>query len=47
MESNTVRERVVVAENLTKVFDGLTAVKGISFTVERGESVGFLGPNGA
>ncbi|MDP2211247.1 MAG: ABC transporter ATP-binding protein [Candidatus Aquicultor sp.] len=47
MESNTGREKVVVAQDLTKVFDGLTAVKGISFTVERGERVGFLGPNGA
>ncbi|MDI6816819.1 MAG: ABC transporter ATP-binding protein, partial [Actinomycetota bacterium] len=40
-------EKVVVARDLTKVFDGLTAVKGISFTVERGERIGFLGPNGA
>lgn len=38
---------VVIAKDLTKVFDGLTAVKGISFTVTRGERVGFLGPNGA
>ncbi len=33
--------------NLTKQFDGFTAVDGISFTVRRGEIFGFLGPNGA
>jgi lipooligosaccharide transport system ATP-binding protein len=47
MKSNAGKERVVIAVDLTKVFDGLTAVKGISFEVARGERVGFLGPNGA
>jgi len=32
---------------LTKVFDGLTAVDGISFSVEKAEIFGLLGPNGA
>ncbi|KUL00914.1 MAG: Daunorubicin resistance ABC transporter ATPase subunit [Methanoculleus marisnigri] len=33
--------------NLTKSFDGFTAVDGISFTIENGEIFGLLGPNGA
>ncbi len=34
-------------QNLTKKFGPLTAVDDVSFTVRRGEVVGFLGPNGA
>lgn len=34
-------------ENLQKRFGKLEAVKGISFTVTKGEVLGFLGPNGA
>lgn len=33
--------------NLQKRFGRLEAVKGISFTVSKGEVLGFLGPNGA
>ncbi|HWC06194.1 MAG TPA: ABC transporter ATP-binding protein [Gemmatimonadota bacterium] len=33
--------------DLTRRFDGLTAVDDLSITVERGEIVGLLGPNGA
>jgi ABC-2 type transport system ATP-binding protein len=33
--------------NLTRKYDGLKAVDGISFNVEPGEIFGFLGPNGA
>jgi len=33
--------------NLTRNYDGLRAVDGISFSVEPGEIFGFLGPNGA
>jgi ABC-2 type transport system ATP-binding protein len=33
--------------DLTKKFDGFTAVNQINFTVNRGEIFGFLGPNGA
>lgn len=32
---------------LTKRFGGFTAVDGVSFTLARGEVLGFLGPNGA
>jgi len=38
---------LIETENLTKKFDGLTAVDGVTFSVEEGEVFGFLGPNGA
>lgn len=38
---------MIKVENLTKKFDGLTAVENISFNVSEGEIFGFLGPNGA
>ncbi len=38
---------LVVAENLTKRFDDITAVDSIEFEIHPGESFGFLGPNGA
>jgi len=38
---------IVEVKNLTKRFGDFTAVKGISFSVEKGEIFGFLGPNGA
>jgi len=38
---------VIVAEDLTKKFNGFTAVDHISFEVKEGEIFGFLGPNGA
>ncbi len=38
---------IIAAKNLTKKFNGLTAVDHISFEVKRGEIFGFLGPNGA
>jgi ABC-2 type transport system ATP-binding protein len=34
-------------DNLKKSFGGFQAVKGISFSVGKGEVLGFLGPNGA
>jgi len=38
---------IIKVENLTKRFDGITAVNDISFGVEEGTIFGFLGPNGA
>ncbi len=37
----------LVLENLTKRFGPITALDGISFSVERGQVFGFLGANGA
>jgi len=37
----------IVAENLTRDFNDLRAVDGITFTVGKGEIFGLLGPNGA
>ncbi|MHC9544034.1 MAG: YhfC family glutamic-type intramembrane protease [Vulcanimicrobiota bacterium] len=41
------KETVIDAQELSKVFDGITAVENISFSVRKGEIFGFLGPNGA
>ncbi len=38
---------IIKVENLTKKFNGITAVDNISFEVEEGTIFGFLGPNGA
>ncbi len=38
---------IIEVAGLVKHFDGVTAVKGIDFTVQSGELFGFLGPNGA
>ena len=38
---------VIEAKNLTKRYNGVTAVNGISFSVARGEIFGLLGPNGS
>ncbi|HEX4019835.1 MAG TPA: ATP-binding cassette domain-containing protein [Acidobacteriaceae bacterium] len=38
---------MIRAENLTKAFGTFTAVKSISFQVQKGEIFAFLGPNGA
>jgi ABC-2 type transport system ATP-binding protein len=42
-----VPDPVVVVENLRKRYGDFEAVRGIDFTIERGELVAFLGPNGA
>lgn len=34
-------------DEVTKVFGGIRAVKGVSFTVESGSMAGLIGPNGA
>ncbi len=38
---------MLTVQNLKKNFGPIEAVRGISFTVEQGEVLGFLGPNGA
>lgn len=40
-------DALIVVDRLTKRFNDITAVDGISFTVRQGELFGFLGPNGA
>lgn len=40
-------ENVIEVKNLVKTYKTLQAVKGISFSVEKGEIFGLLGPNGA
>ncbi len=41
------KEKVIIAEKLTKRFGDFTAVDAISFEVNKGEIFGFLGANGA
>ncbi len=38
---------MIRVENLTKKYNGYTALDGLDFTVEDGDIFGFLGPNGA
>ena len=40
-------EALVEVENLTKHYGAIRAVDGISFSVRRGDILGFMGPNGA
>ncbi|HLF53405.1 ABC transporter ATP-binding protein [Flavobacterium sp.] len=40
-------EKIISVKNLTKSFGNFTAVKSISFDVQKGEIFGFLGANGA
>jgi branched-chain amino acid transport system ATP-binding protein len=40
-------EPVLVAENVTMRFGGLTAVDSVNFRVNQGEIMGLIGPNGA
>lgn len=44
---NTVGEKVVSVEAISKSFGDVRAVDEVSFNINRGEIYGFLGPNGA
>jgi ABC-2 type transport system ATP-binding protein len=45
--SDSMASPVVEVRNLTKRFQGFTAVDDISFDIKKGEILGLLGPNGA
>jgi ABC-2 type transport system ATP-binding protein len=45
--SSEISDPVIEVEDLTKVYGGHEAVRGVTFSVGRGEILGFLGPNGA
>lgn len=38
---------MIQIHDLTKTYGNITAIKGLNFSVKKGEVVGFLGPNGA
>ncbi len=38
---------MLAVKDLTKAFGGLTAVKDLSFKLQKGDIVGIIGPNGA
>jgi branched-chain amino acid transport system ATP-binding protein len=40
-------EVLLQVDNVTKSFGGVLAVKGLSFTIDKGEILGLIGPNGA
>ncbi len=39
--------KAIVVRDLRKSYDGVEALRGVSFDVEEGEVFGLLGPNGA
>lgn len=41
------KEKIIEVKNIVKKYKDLTAVKGVSFEVYKGEIFGILGPNGA
>jgi ABC-2 type transport system ATP-binding protein len=47
LSSATPTTPAVEVDDLTKTYDEIEAVRGVSFTVGQGEVFGFLGPNGA
>jgi ABC-2 type transport system ATP-binding protein len=38
---------ILTAQNLHKSYDGVPALRGLSFSLQAGRIMGFLGPNGA
>lgn len=47
MENQETQLQFIRVSDLSKRFEDVTAVNGISFTISKGELFGFLGPNGA
>ncbi len=45
--SGDLHEEVIVARGLEKTYADVRAVRGVDFTIRRGECFAFLGPNGA
>ncbi|MBI9101115.1 MAG: ABC transporter ATP-binding protein [Spirochaetales bacterium] len=40
-------EKAIIVRNLTKKYEGLTALKSLNLQIDRGKIFGLLGPNGA
>ena len=40
-------EKIIELKSVTKKFDGVTALRNVSFSVNKGEVVGLIGDNGA
>jgi ABC-2 type transport system ATP-binding protein len=38
---------ILESENLTKEFNGITALKNVNLKIPRGRIIGLLGPNGS
>jgi len=47
IKTSPILEKILTVNNLTKKFGYLTAVKDLSFTIEKGNVYGILGPNGS
>ena len=45
--SKLAKKLIVETKNLTKIYDGATAVDNLNLHIEEGDLFGFLGPNGA
>lgn len=45
--SNNSPKNLIVVKNITKKYNQFTAIENISFSIKKGEIIGFLGPNGA
>ncbi len=40
-------EEILVVKNIVKKFGGLTVLRGVSFSIEKGKIIGIMGPNGS
>jgi len=47
MTSSASNEEMIAVEDVHRVFENVHAVRGVSFTIPRGQVVGFIGANGA